>query len=1133
MPLLSGRLGNPFARRAMSLLALTSLVGYLSLVEASGPANAITGPYTTVFLGNITSTTNAAISNDPPGDPNRTAADPSAVVSDSHGNLIFADSDGAIVLLQESAANPGYPVDSLYVWEPGETRVLGGGGSDALEASGTPALSTDLGTPSAVALDPSGNVVFADNSNGVVGVLAVSSLEPAHLHLGGTWQVGDVYLLAGDPSGASPTTSGSIAVATALTAPGGLVVDVNENVVIADSSEVEVLAENTSIPYTSASATVGDLYVIAGGGGSAPTTSGTLATSTQLGAVGVAAGAAGDLVVADENGGEVLVLAESSSSVYGIASPAIDHMYVIAGGGVTVPSASGLSADSSSIDPAAVVVDADGNVLIADEANGAVEMLAESTSSLNGISSPSIGNVYRVAGGDLLPEISGVPMTETDFTPSNISVDTHGNILAVDQSAEQIQLLCTVSCASYTVTDPPDPFTTPAIDDAYVIVGSSPDYSAVYNAQPQFDWQGAQGQLVDDNAGNLVVADPGHHAIELVWLSHSETSAYQLSTPRNAATYLIAGAESGDLPLSTSGSPATATELPNPTGVAVDAAGNVLISDSTLGRLAVLAEGATPAYGISPGSWTDGDIYLLAGGGLSTPGPAGIAATDVSLSSPGELAVDPAGNVILSENVASAIDVVAESSSASYGVTSGAWHVGDVYRIAGDSSGSTPAPSGTVATSTDLLGVQSIAVDSSGNVLIGENFEVDVIAEASAAAYGIAQGSWNKGSLYVIAGDDSSGPPTATASGSEALSTPVDPTGLAIDRDGNVVIADTLNFSVDVLAENSTVVGYGITDWIPTDLYMVAGSPAGSTFPWAFTSPADTNWLPAGVVADPINGLVVADAASGDLETYLSEPSAVPAVFGTPGTGSVSLSWSPPTMQSTEEATVPSYTVEVYPTGSNTSIKSQGAGTADSTSVGGLSPGSSYQFTVVASNQIGEAQPSAKSASILLPATPTTTTIPPSVPTTTSPPTFPSTVTTTPPTVTTTTSPPLSLVPSPKLVSVTKSNVAMTVSAPRSVFAGASIEYSLVLKPARSGSQMTGTLTASTRVSKKVRGRTETTTLDLGKASVKSTKVSITLKTNELGLGAHTITLTYSGNSRLKAASSSQFIAVKPAIARR
>src|SRR5665213_1781654 len=210
MPLLSGRLGNPFARRAMSLLALTSLVGYLSLVEASGPANAITGPYTTVFLGNITSTTNAAISNDPPGDPNRTAADPSAVVSDSHGNLIFADSDGAIVLLQESAANPGYPVDSLYVWEPGETRVLGGGGSDALEASGTPALSTDLGTPSAVALDPSGNVVFADNSNGVVGVLAVSSLEPAHLHLGGTWQVGDVYLLAGDPSGASPTTSGSV-----------------------------------------------------------------------------------------------------------------------------------------------------------------------------------------------------------------------------------------------------------------------------------------------------------------------------------------------------------------------------------------------------------------------------------------------------------------------------------------------------------------------------------------------------------------------------------------------------------------------------------------------------------------------------------------------------------------------------------------------------------------------------------------------------------------------------------------------------------------------------------------------------------------------------------------------------------
>jgi hypothetical protein len=163
-------------------------------------------------------------------------------------------------------------------------------------------------------------------------------------------------------------------------------------------------------------------------------------------------------------------------------------------------------------------------------------------------------------------------------------------------------LLCTVSCGGYTVLDPPDPFTTPTTDDAYVIVGSSPDYAAADNAQPQFAWEGAQGQLVDDNGGNLVVADPGHHAVELEWLSHSETSAYQLSAPRNATSYLIAGAESDDLPLSTSGSPATATELPDPTGVAVDAAGNVLISDSSLGQLAVLAESATPAYGITAGS---------------------------------------------------------------------------------------------------------------------------------------------------------------------------------------------------------------------------------------------------------------------------------------------------------------------------------------------------------------------------------------------------------------------------------------------------------------------------------------------------------------------------------------------------
>jgi hypothetical protein len=1124
-------------RTASSLVAVLLVTGYGALDAGTADANIFTGPRTTVFIGDITSTTNAQIQDDPPGDPNGTAADPSAVVADSHGNLIFADSDGAIVLDQQSASNPGYPIDPLYVWVQGETRILVGGGSDSLATAGTPALSTDAGTPSAVALDSAGNVFFADSSDGVVGVLAVGATEPTDLHVGGTWQAGNVYLLAGDPSGVAPTATGSVATSTSLNDPEGLLVDPNENVLIADSSVVEEIAENTSIPYKSTSAVVGDLYVIAGGGGAAPTAAGSSATSTQLGATGIAAGASGDLLVADANDGEVLDLAASTTARYGIASPVVGDVYVIAGDGSTVPSGTGVAAAAASIDPEAVTVGAAGNVVIADPANGAVEMLAESASAQYGLSGASVGDIYEIAGGGLLPEVTGTAMTEAAMAPSEVSIDSYGNILAVDESAEQIQLLCTAQCTGYTVRDAGlNPFTSPTTDDAYVIEGSTPTFPQVYNVQPQFDWQSGTGQLVDDNDGNLIVADPGHHAVDMIWLSHTETSGYQLSSPHNSTTYLLAGAESNDLPLSTAGSPANETELPDPTGVAVDAAGNVLIADDAADELAVLAEGASPAYGISGGNWAPGNIYLLAGGGTTSPGSVGVNATDTLLNAPGELAVDPSGNVVFTEAGSNAVDVVAESGTASFGMAQGAWHTGDVYRIAGDPSGSAPSAAGSSGSTAQLSGVQSIAVDASGNVLVGENFEVDVVAESTSPAYGIAPSSWHEGSIYVLAGNDSSGPPNASADGTDPLSTPLDPTGLAVDGDGNVVIADALNFSIDVLAENPTVVGYGIAGWAPQTIYMVAGSPGGASFPWAFTTPADTSWIPAGIVADPIYGLMITDAATGDLETYQSDPSSARGLTGIPGQGSASLSWTPPTMQSTGSPSIaPTYAVEVYDTGSNTPINSVNAGTADSTTVGGLSAGSSYQFTVVTSNPVGESQPSAKSASVLIPgSSPTTTTVP--VPTTTPPTSVPTPTTVAPVTPTTTPSvpgnvPTTTVAPSsrPSLVSDTKANVALTISAPSSVVEGGKISYTLDLKPAKAGVALTGTVTATTRITKKVKGKTEITTLVLGRTSVKTAKVSLALATKELSVGRHTITLTYGGNAKLRGFSRNEVITVSVA----
>ena len=125
--------------------------------------------------------------------------------------------------------------------------------------------------------------------------------------------------------------------------------------------------------------------------------------------------------------------------------------------------------------------------------------------------------------------------------------------------------------------------------------------------------------------------------------------------------YTVAG--DGTFGFSGDGGPATSAELNGPQGVAVDAAGNLLIADTGNGRIRVVAHTGT-FYG-QP--MTGGDIYTVAGDGTQGFSGDGGPATNARLASRRSVAVDAAGNLLIADFGNERVRVVAARTGTFYG----------------------------------------------------------------------------------------------------------------------------------------------------------------------------------------------------------------------------------------------------------------------------------------------------------------------------------------------------------------------------------------------------------------------------------------------------------------------------------
>jgi hypothetical protein len=619
----------------------------------------------------------------------------------------------------------------------------------------------------------------------------------------------------------------------------GVAVDHSGNLVIASNRDnrIRVVAQRTGTFYGLAMK-AGHLYVIAGTGGEGFNGDGGLATAAELDSpLGVRLDAAGNVLIADQYNQRVRVIAERTGSFYGRAMTA-GHIYTIAGTGQAGFSGDGGPATSAELDlPAGVGADAAGNVVIDDYQNSRVRVVAAGTGTFYG-QAMTAGDIYTVAGGGTGGLGDGGPATSARLSlPSGVHVDGAGNLLIADSDDQRVRVVAEHTGTFYG--------TAMTAGDIYTIAGDGTQGDSGNGGPATSAELNSPDRVTIDGNGNVVIAEFGGvgvgHQVRVV---AEHTGTFYGTAMTAGDIYAIAG-DDQQVQFSGDRGPATSAELDQPVGVAVDHAGNWVITDAWNNRLRVVAQSTGTFYG-QP--MTAGRIYTVAGDGAEGFSGDGGRATHAELNHPNWVTADGTGNLLIADQSNGRVRVLADSTGTFYGR---AMSAGDIYTIAG---GGTSTGNGVPATSAALNGPAEAAADGAGNVLITDdnNNLIRVVAEATGTFYGQAM---TAGDIYTIAGTGTGG---FSGDGGPAISAELHhPAGLTVDSAGNLLITDSLNNRVRVIAESTgTFYGQGMTTG---DIYTIAGT--GTTGFAGDGGPATGAELdtPYGLAIDGAGNLVIAD----------------------------------------------------------------------------------------------------------------------------------------------------------------------------------------------------------------------------------------------------------------------------------
>ena len=506
---------------------------------------------------------------------------PGGLGLDSNGNLYIADTaDNAIRLVNvgqgliSTVAGNGFP---------------GYGGDTGL------AVSSQLNHPEDVCVDSSGNVYIADTGNGLIRKITTD---------------GNINYLAGmlNP-GCDPITQvscanqpvvgysgdGGLAGLAGLIEPYGVAVDAAGNVYIAEPSDGRVRQVNTK----------GYISTIVGTGTLGWNGDGGVATSAQLNRpYSVALDPSGNLYIADFLNNRVRMVTKAGAG----------NISTVAGSGFFSYSGDGGQAAAAQLNgPRAVAADAQGNFYIADTANSVVREIS-STGKISTIA----GKAQSGFGGD-----NGAATSAALNAPHGIVLDSSQNIYIADTGNSRIRKVTGGVIST-------------------LAGGSTPGYGGDGGQAASAQLNSPTGMALDSN-NNLYIADTDNNAIRMV-------------TPAGIITTVAGNGQQG---YSGDGGPAIHALLNYPQGVAVDSAGNLYIADTLNNAVRMVSNGVISTVGGNGLAGYAGD------GGPATSAQIG-SPTGIAVDLAGGIYVSDASAVVRKFTLNGSIATIAGTGSTGY-----------------------------------------------------------------------------------------------------------------------------------------------------------------------------------------------------------------------------------------------------------------------------------------------------------------------------------------------------------------------------------------------------------------------------------------------------------------------------------